>query len=52
METINTITNDKWYTLKVLSNFEDKVKKLIEKRLKLNPSINLFFMKFLCQQKL
>ena len=30
METTNTDTEQKWYTLKVLSNFEDKVKKLIE----------------------
>lgn len=43
METINTITNDKWYTLKVLSNFEDKVKKLIEKKLETEPESNKFF---------
>ena len=28
METLNTDVQNKWYTLKVLSNFEDKVKKL------------------------
>ena len=43
METINTITNDKWYTLKVLSNFEDKVKKLIEKKIETEPKYKSFF---------
>ena len=36
METINTettnSTTNKWYTLKVLSNFEQKAQKLIEKK--------------------
>ena len=43
METINTDTKNKWYTLKVLSNFEDKVKKLIEKKLEQEPECNEFF---------
>ena len=44
METVNTETKDKWYTLKVLSNFEDRVKKLIEKKLETEPeSCNYFY---------
>ena len=44
METLNTETKDKWYTLKVLSNFEDRVKKLIEKKLETEPeSCNYFY---------
>tara|TARA_Y100000385_G_C12947259_1_gene573871 strand:- start:247 stop:834 length:588 start_codon:yes stop_codon:yes gene_type:complete len=43
METINTTINNKWYTLKVLSNFEDKVKKLIEKKLETDSEYKSFF---------
>ncbi len=48
METINTeqstdVKNDKWYTLKVLSNFEQKAQKLIEKKLEENPESKEFF---------
>ena len=32
METQNTDTEQKWYSLKVLSNFEDKVKKFPNKK--------------------
>lgn len=42
METTTTL-NNKWYTLKVLSNFEDKVKKLIEKKLETDPKYKSFF---------
>lgn len=43
METLNTDVQNKWYTLKVLSNFEDKVKKLIEKKLETEPECKEFF---------
>lgn len=47
METTNTetknTTTDKWYTLKVLSNFEQKAQKLIEKKLEAEPESNEFF---------
>jgi transcriptional antiterminator NusG len=47
METINTettnSTTDKWYTLKVLSNFEQKAQKLIEKKLEQEPESKEFF---------
>lgn len=43
METLNTNVQNKWYTLKVLSNFEDKVKKLIEKKLESEPKYKEFF---------
>jgi transcriptional antiterminator NusG len=43
METLETKKTDKWYTLKVLSNFEDKVKNLIEKGLELEPSHKEYF---------
>ena len=48
METINTNQivdkkNDKWYTIKVLSNFEQKALKLIEKKLELEPECKEFF---------
>tara|TARA_B100000282_G_scaffold278471_1_gene238097 strand:- start:667 stop:1266 length:600 start_codon:yes stop_codon:yes gene_type:complete len=47
METINTetktTTTDKWYTLKVLSNFEQKAQKLIEKKLEQEPESREFF---------
>lgn len=43
METINTDVKNKWYTLKVLSNFEDKVKRLIEKQLETEPQCKEFF---------
>ena len=43
METTNTDTEQKWYTLKVLSNFEDKVKKLIEKKLEYETECKKFF---------
>jgi transcriptional antiterminator NusG len=48
METINTeqnITtkNNKWYTLKVLSNFEQKAQRLIEKKLEQEPESGEFF---------
>jgi transcriptional antiterminator NusG len=48
METINTehdvdTKNNKWYTLKVLSNFEQKAQKLIEKKLEIEPESNEFF---------
>ena len=48
METINTNQqvdekNDKWYTVKVLSNFEQKALKLIEKKLELEPECREFF---------
>lgn len=47
METTNTetknTTTDKWYTLKVLSNFEQKAQKLIEKKLEAEPESNDFF---------
>ena len=47
METINTettnTTTDKWYTLKVLSNFEQKAQKLIEKKLEIEPESREFF---------
>ena len=43
METINTDVKNKWYTLKVLSNFEDRVKKLIEKKLETEPECKNFF---------
>lgn len=47
METINTettnSTTNKWYTLKVLSNFEQKAQKLIEKKLEQEPESKAFF---------
>tara|TARA_B100001057_G_scaffold499578_1_gene610815 strand:+ start:3752 stop:4354 length:603 start_codon:yes stop_codon:yes gene_type:complete len=48
METTNTeqnveTKNDKWYTLKVLSNFEQKAQKLIEKKLEVEPESKEFF---------
>ena len=43
METINTDVKNKWYTLKVLSNFEDRVKNLIEKKLENEPECSKFF---------
>ena len=48
METINTeqdvdAKNNKWYTLKVLSNFEQKAQKLIEKKLEVEPESKEFF---------
>jgi transcriptional antiterminator NusG len=49
METLNTETqsetetNNKWYTLKVLSNFEGKAQKLIEKKLEYEPECRKFF---------
>lgn len=48
METTNTeqnveTKNDKWYTLKVLSNFEQKAQKLIEKKLEVEPESREFF---------
>ena len=47
METINTettnSTTNKWYTLKVLSNFEQKAQKLIEKKLEQEPESKKFF---------
>ena len=43
METLNTDVQNKWYTLKVLSNFEDKVKQLIEKKLETEPNCKEFF---------
>ena len=48
METTNTkqdtdTKNNKWYTLKVLSNFEQKAQKLIEKKLELEPESKEFF---------
>ena len=48
METINTdqnieSKNNKWYTLKVLSNFEDKARKLMEKKLEAEPESSEFF---------
>mgnify|MGYP001177159290 CR=1 FL=1 len=43
METIKTEVEHKWYTLKVLSNFEDKVRKLIEKKLEHEPECKKFF---------
>ena len=43
METINIDVKNKWYTLKVLSNFEDRVKKLIEKKLETEPECKNFF---------
>ena len=45
MDTLNieTETNNKWYTLKVLSNFEDKVCRLIEKKLEMEPGSSKFF---------
>ena len=48
METINTeqstdTKNNKWYTLKVLSNFEQKAQKLIEKKLEQEPESKEFF---------
>tara|TARA_A200000113_G_C8688467_1_gene297930 strand:- start:16 stop:615 length:600 start_codon:yes stop_codon:yes gene_type:complete len=36
-------TTDKWYTLKVLSNFEQKALKLIEKKLEHEPESKEFF---------
>ena len=43
MDTLETAKTDKWYTLKVLSNFEDKVKNLIEKGLETDPSHKKYF---------
>ena len=48
METTNTkqdtdTKNNKWYALKVLSNFEQKAQKLIEKKLELEPESKEFF---------
>ncbi len=43
METLTTDKKNKWYTLKVLSNFEDKVKKIIEKKLETEPESKEFF---------
>ena len=43
METLENTKTDKWYTLKVLSNFEDKAKKLIEKKLEEEPSHKEYF---------
>ena len=45
METLETETKtkNKWYTLKVLSNFEEKVKNLIEKGLEMEPSHGNYF---------
>ena len=43
METLEKTKTDKWYTLKVLSNFEDKVRNLIEKGLELEPSHKEYF---------
>ena len=45
MDTLNieTETNNKWYTLKVLSNFEDKVCRLINKKLEMEPDSSKFF---------
>lgn len=37
METLQTEQKNKWYTLKVMSNFEDRVKNLIEKTLENEP---------------
>ena len=51
METINTeqnidTKNNKWYTLKVLSNFEQKAQKLIEKKLEQEPESKEHIAKF------
>tara|TARA_B100002019_G_scaffold208345_1_gene181056 strand:+ start:335 stop:925 length:591 start_codon:yes stop_codon:yes gene_type:complete len=43
METLKTEKADRWYTLKVLSNFEDKVKNLIEKGLEQEPTHKEYF---------
>ena len=47
METLNTEqktdTHNKWYTLRVLSNFEDKVRKLMAKKLEYEPESKEFF---------
>ena len=43
MDTLETTKTDKWYTLKVLSNFEDKVKNLIEKGLEIEPKHKEYF---------
>ena len=48
METTDTdqnidTQNNKWYTLKVLSNFEGKAQKLIEKKLEHEPKSSKFF---------
>lgn len=45
METLETETKtkNKWYTLKVLSNFEDKAKRLIEKKLEDEPKHKEYF---------
>ena len=48
METTDTdqnidTQNNKWYTLKVLSNFEDKARKLMEKKLEAEPESKKFF---------
>lgn len=43
METLITEKAEQWYTLKVLSNFEDKVKNLIEKGLEQEPKHKDYF---------
>ena len=43
MEIVETQKTNKWYTLKVLSNFEDKAKKLIEKKLEEEPQHKEYF---------
>lgn len=43
METLQTEQKNKWYTLKVLSNFEDRVKNLIEKGLETEPKHKDYF---------
>lgn len=43
METVETQKTTKWYTLKVLSNFEDKAKRLIEKKLEEEPKHKEYF---------
>ena len=47
METLETETKNKWYTLKVLSNNEDRVKKLVEKKLEENPEHTEYFYEIL-----
>ena len=51
MENVKTQKTNKWYTLKVLSNFEDKAKKLIEKKLEEEPNHKEYFHEVLMPSK-
>ncbi len=41
-----------WYTLMVMSNFENRVKTLLQKQLEYEEGASDFFMRFLCHQRL